>query len=66
MQPYFSLIVAIDGNVQGAAGCCECERAVQALGEPHAAGMNADQTGFRPDIGPHFLGERLQKLLGVG
>jgi hypothetical protein len=66
VQADFLVVVAIERHVQRSQRHCEAERPVQPLGEPHAPGMDADETCLRPDFGPHFLGERLQELFGVG
>ena len=66
MQAALVVIVAVEGDVERAERDFELERLVQALRDPHAAGVDSDQTRFRPHRGPHLLRERLEQLLGVG
>ena len=60
------VVVAIEGDVERAEREAWAERLVQPLGDPDAAGVDADQTRLRPHRGPHLLDERLQQLLGIG
>src|SRR6185436_16720978 len=60
------VVVAIVGDVERAESGGGPESLMKPLRDPHAAGMDADQAGFRPHRGPQLLDERLQQLLGVG
>src|SRR3954465_2244831 len=59
------IIIAIEGDVHQAERLLEAEQAVQPLGEPGAAGVEADHRGFRRELRPQLGGEALAYLLGV-
>src|SRR3954469_6657587 len=53
------VIIAIEGDVHQAERLLEAEQAVQPLGEPGAAGVEADHRGFRRELRPQLGGEAL-------
>src|SRR5262249_43135142 len=58
VQTALVVIVAIEGNVEGTQPHGGFECGVEPFSDPHSAGVNPDQTRFRPHRGPHAFRER--------
>jgi hypothetical protein len=59
-------VVAVQRDRERAQRHLRAQRAVQALGEPHAAGVDADEAGVLRDHAAHLRDERLDQLLRIG
>src|SRR5882724_296172 len=62
MQTLLVIVVAIERDVHQPERLLDGEQAVQALGEPRAAGVEADHGALRPELGTQLGGELLAEL----
>ncbi len=65
MQALAGVVVAVEGDVDRAQRLGDAELGVQALGQPQAAGVDADERGGGADVGADLLGELPAQGFGV-
>ena len=65
MQALAGVVVAVEGDVDCAQRLGDAELGMQALGQPQAAGVDADQRGGGRDMRAHLCGELLAQRFGI-
>jgi hypothetical protein len=59
------VVIAVEGHIDGSHRLLQPERPVQALGQPHATGVDSDQRGVRADLRAHLPGKLVEQGFGV-